>query len=173
MSISNTKRIGIKKYQQEKCDRITADIPKGKREEFKEKAARLGLSLSMLIQHSVESYGEGCEVVTIQNPENQLSTDEKKLLDEVSQLPPDAQRLLVKFLQSINRTANRGKKWRVDVYNLTVDEEHEYFANGFLVHNCYDAIAYAVMSRPFVPARKKKGWAEDWDGKRERSIWTY
>jgi intein/homing endonuclease len=30
-----------------------------------------------------------------------------------------------------------------DVYDLTVDECHEYFANGILVHNC-DATRYAV-----------------------------
>ena len=28
------------------------------------------------------------------------------------------------------------------VYDLTVDQEHEYFANGILVHNCIDAARY-------------------------------
>ena len=32
MAVSNAKRISIAKYQQEKCDRITLDIPKGKRD---------------------------------------------------------------------------------------------------------------------------------------------
>jgi hypothetical protein len=32
---------------------------------------------------------------------------------------------------------------RVPVYNLTVDDAHEYFANGILVHNC-DALRYMV-----------------------------
>lgn len=32
---------------------------------------------------------------------------------------------------------------RADVYNLTVDEHHEYFAHGVLVSNC-DAARYAV-----------------------------
>ena len=50
-----------------------------------------------------------------------------------------------------------------DVYNLTVDEVHEYFANGFLVHNCIDAIGYGCMSRPWKPtAQKKQGKRDGW-----------
>lgn len=33
---------------------------------------------------------------------------------------------------------------RDKVYDLTVDGEHEFFANGVLVHNCIDAIRYAL-----------------------------
>lgn len=40
---------------------------------------------------------------------------------------------------------------KADVYNLTVGGEHEYFANGFLVHNCADAAVYACLSRPYTP----------------------
>lgn len=55
-----------------------------------------------------------------------------------------------------------------DVYNLTVDEVHEYFANGFLVHNCIDAIGYGCMSRPWKPTTPKKqgkrdGWKFDYN----------
>jgi PBSX family phage terminase large subunit len=32
------------------------------------------------------------------------------------------------------------------VYDLTVDEEHEFFANGVLVHNCMDAVRYWLTS---------------------------
>lgn len=34
-----------------------------------------------------------------------------------------------------------------EVYDLTVEDEHEYFANGILVHNCMDSIRYAVYSK--------------------------
>ena len=44
---------------------------------------------------------------------------------------------------------------KFDVYNLTVEGEPEYFANGVLVHNCADAICYACLSRPWVPMRAK------------------
>ena len=69
------------------------------------------------------------------------------------------------------------EKRRADVYNLTVDEVHEYFANGFLVHNCADDLAYACMSRPWMPMKPKKtkrsydGWVSG--EKKKRSAWTY
>lgn len=33
---------------------------------------------------------------------------------------------------------------RADVYCLEVEDEHEFFANGFLVHNCSDSLSYLV-----------------------------
>jgi hypothetical protein len=30
------------------------------------------------------------------------------------------------------------------VYDLTVEGEHEFFANGILVHNCIDALRYSL-----------------------------
>ena len=33
-----------------------------------------------------------------------------------------------------------------DVYNLTVMDEHEFFANGVLVHNCYDMLRYGLSN---------------------------
>ena len=90
------------KYRKEKCDRVIISVPKGKREEYKAKAAKFGLSLTKLIQNSVESYGERCAVVT---------SEQKKFLDEFNQLPADGQRLLVKFLQSVNRSVNPGTEF--------------------------------------------------------------
>jgi len=37
------------------------------------------------------------------------------------------------------------------VFNISVDEAEEYYANGVLVHNC----RYACMSRPWVPEIEK------------------
>ena len=31
------------------------------------------------------------------------------------------------------------------VYDLTVEDQHEFFANGFLVHNCIDGIRYSLV----------------------------
>ena len=31
-----------------------------------------------------------------------------------------------------------------EVYDLSVENEHEFFANGILVHNCIDAVRYAL-----------------------------
>lgn len=35
-----------------------------------------------------------------------------------------------------------------DVFNLTVTDCPEFFANGLLVHNCYDALGYGLWLRP-------------------------
>src|SRR5699024_720522 len=32
------------------------------------------------------------------------------------------------------------------VYNITVEDEHEYFANGILTHNC-DSLRYSIMTK--------------------------
>lgn len=32
-------------------------------------------------------------------------------------------------------------------YDIEVEREHEFFANGILVHNCIDATRYVVMSK--------------------------
>jgi hypothetical protein len=42
---------------------------------------------------------------------------------------------------------------RADVYNLTVEGEHEFFANGVLTHNC-DALRYLLMAMGLRPPRK-------------------
>ena len=34
-----------------------------------------------------------------------------------------------------------------EVFDLQVNDIHEYFANGILVHNCLDALRYAVWTR--------------------------
>lgn len=39
-----------------------------------------------------------------------------------------------------------GEENKQMVYDLTVNDCHEYFANGILVHNCMDAIRYAITS---------------------------
>ena len=70
------------------------------------------------------------------------------------------------------------EKEKHDVYNLTVDEIHEYFANGILVHNCYDAVAYACLSRPWKPSKPVDGYNRQKDAWRDRhekprSAWTY
>ena len=61
---------------------------------------------------------------------------------------------------------------RSDVYDLTVEGAHCFYANGILVHNCHDALQYAAMGmtpKPAtilrarrqlqpVPKRSAKGW---------------
>lgn len=39
------------------------------------------------------------------------------------------------------------ESWSEEVYDLTIEDAHEYFANGILVHNCMDAIRYAIYTK--------------------------
>lgn len=49
----------------------------------------------------------------------------------------------------INYCGIKGIQWLGDkeehVYDIEVDGEHEFFANGILVHNCIDAVRYVVL----------------------------
>jgi hypothetical protein len=59
-------------------------------------------------------------------------------------------------LCTVRRIARKKLDHPVPVYDLTVDGVHEYFANGFLVHNC-DAVSGAFEqlqdSKPFFIGR--------------------
>lgn len=56
------------------------------------------------------------------------------------------------FQSSVTSTAKllhieRGCEKRQEVYDLFVEDCHEYYANGILVHNCIDAARYAIVSK--------------------------
>jgi PBSX family phage terminase large subunit len=55
-----------------------------------------------------------------------------------------------------------------DVYNISVEDAHEYYANGVLVHNC-DAMRYLINELPDdVDLLKQKSYASrEWAGKTE------
>ena len=42
-------------------------------------------------------------------------------------------------------------------YDLTVEGEPEFFANGLLVHNCIDALRYAIYSDQHMSDAKPEG----------------
>lgn len=72
---------------------------------------------------------------------------------------------------SVFSLENKNKK--ADVYNLTVEDEHEYFANGILVHNCTDAICYACLARPYTPTKPQPAKPIDRYKPQEKSlVWT-
>ena len=100
MASSAAQKLAKEKYRQEKRDLLAVEIPKGKRDEYKAKAAELGLSLSMLIQHSVESYGESSAGNVPASSE--LTTEQKIFVDEFSKLPADVQKNFLKVFKAIN-----------------------------------------------------------------------
>ena len=109
MPVSNAQKLSIQKYRQEKRDQLAVDVPKGKRDAYKAIAAELGLSLSMLIQRSVESYA-GLQSVESLKPApmtkeptaEKLSAQERTLLDEFNRLPVDVQKAFLKTFKAIN-----------------------------------------------------------------------
>lgn len=105
MAVSIAQQLAKDKYRKEKRDQMTVEVPKGKREVYKLIAAELGISLAQLIQVAVESYGRN-HAGGIQLPaaeQKSLSPSDEKLLVEFSKLPVDAQKSLMKFLQTINQ----------------------------------------------------------------------
>ena len=42
---------------------------------------------------------------------------------------------------------NVGDNYFETVYDFEVEDKHEYFANGILVHNCIDGIRYVALNR--------------------------
>ena len=115
MAVSRAKRISIAAYQQEKCDRLIADVPKGKREVYKRIAAELNLSLASLIQVGVEEYARAhagedwtanqltaTSMSTDEKPGETLSREEKKLLEDFRQMPANLQKHVRGLIQAIN-----------------------------------------------------------------------
>lgn len=49
---------------------------------------------------------------------------------------------------------------RERVYDLTIEDCHEYFANGILVHNCMDAISYGAVTH-----LRRMGITNEWEEK--------
>ena len=103
MAVSQAQKLAKEKYRQEKRDQMTLEVPKGKREVYKAIAARLGLSLSMLVQHSVEEYGANHAGEVIHKPEaEKLTAEEKRLLAAFAKLPKNAQTNLIKTLEALS-----------------------------------------------------------------------
>ena len=89
-------------YKNANYDRLAIWIKKGCREDYKQSAAELGISLAMLVQCGVEEYikNHGGEVAP-EKPES-ISAADKKLIDEFNQLPVDARKHFLQAFKAIN-----------------------------------------------------------------------
>ena len=56
MPVSRSQKLAVMKYREKTYERLVVDLKKGKRDYYKQEAARRGLSLSMLVQKSIEEY---------------------------------------------------------------------------------------------------------------------
>ena len=101
--VTKAQRMAVAKFRAEKCDRIAADVPKGKREEYRAAAKELGLSLAKLIQYGVEEYIQNHGGEVIQKPEaEKLTAEERRLLAAFAKLPKNAQINLIKTLEALS-----------------------------------------------------------------------
>lgn len=100
------------KNREEVCERISLDVPLGKRAVYKEAAKQFKVSLVNLIQISVEEFianhsGEDIKDKLVQH--ERLTPRDKLLFDRFKELPPYAQRSVVKFVDNMAGLA-RGQK---------------------------------------------------------------
>ena len=58
MSVSSAQALATMRYAEKNYDKIDIRVKKGKREYYKQEAAKRGLSLAMLFQKGVEEYLE-------------------------------------------------------------------------------------------------------------------
>ena len=110
MSISEKRRMEL-------YDRLGIWLEKGKREEYKQAAEDFGISLRELVQTSVETFiaerslqDLPVKPAPVSKPESQeLSAEERRLLDEFNKLPPDVQKSIAKMIRTINAELERDK----------------------------------------------------------------
>ena len=101
--VSQAQKIAVKKYRDKTYDTIGFDVPKGKRDEYKTKAKKLGLSLAKLIQYGIEEFIQNHVEEFIQKPEvEKLTTEESRLLKAFAKLPKNAQTNLIKTLEALS-----------------------------------------------------------------------
>ena len=94
-------------YKKKNFSTLSLLIRHGKGDEYKAKAKALGLSLSRLVQVAVESYGgEGVATVAPVKPAPVITSEQRKILDAVDSLPPDARRALMKFLHALQQSVD-------------------------------------------------------------------
>ena len=107
MAVSEAQKRAHKNYREEKCDRITVAVPKGKRAAYKLMADELGLSLARLFQHGVEEFAQnhsdGNIRALLELKEFSLTGRERVLLARFNSLPERAQQHFMKLMGDLAR----------------------------------------------------------------------
>ncbi len=107
MATSKAQKLAVRKYRANNYETVSFEVRKGKRAEYKQVAESLNLSLAEFFKRAAESYGNGATCPPIggncpAQTQPTLSADQKKLVDEFSKLPVDAQKHFIKAFQAIN-----------------------------------------------------------------------
>jgi len=111
------------------------------------------ITLANLIMEKVHVFFAQKFIIKNQQQQNFAQTIASQLIEEKTKLITLKNNVLI-AAQNTNQINTQGKNivavnvfqiGEQEVYDLTVENEHEYFANGILVHNCIDAIRYVAM----------------------------
>ena len=115
---SESQIAAVKRYRAKTYDTIGFDVPKGKRDEYKQKAELLGMSLAKFLTNAAEEFimrhaGEdwtanqlaSAGVVMADGSSGQagevLSREEKRLLEEFRRMPADSQKHVRGLIRAI------------------------------------------------------------------------
>ncbi len=110
MLLAKEQAAAVEKFRTKKFDRVTVNVPKGKRDAYKLGAEFLELSLSVLIQNAVEDYLEnnlGKSPVKVEKPvveeKLKLSAAERQLLENFAKLPKSIQKKFAGLIKDFAR----------------------------------------------------------------------
>ena len=98
-------------YKKTHYEQILVRVKKGKRDEYKDAAEKLGVGQMELFRIAADEYisNHAGEKITppvpTTTPENELSSEDKRLLDSAGKLTPEARKQLVKFLEILTARA--------------------------------------------------------------------
>lgn len=107
MPVPLSKVLANKKYRAKAYDTIGFDVPKGKRDEYKAKAAANGLSLAKFLFLAAESYGVKLEDGNVVIPATEkvaperISAEERRLLVAAAKFPTDTRKLFLKLVEDL------------------------------------------------------------------------
>ena len=103
-------------YKKANYDQFIFRAKKGKKEEYRQAAEDFGLGLTEMFRLAVETfiaerslYDLPVKPAPKTPPEEKLSSEERKLLDEFSKLPPDVQKSIAKMIRAINTELESNK----------------------------------------------------------------
>ena len=96
-------------YKNMNYDRLAIWVKKGSRDDYKKSAAELGLSLAMLVQNGVEEYIKNhAGEMPLSTPKPELTSEQKRLVEEFNQLPLNAQKHFLQAFKAINQSKGGG-----------------------------------------------------------------
>ena len=96
-------------YKNLNYDRLAIWIKKGARDNYKQSAAKLGVSLAMLVQNGVEEYikNHGGEVVvpTARQETETISAEERRLIKSFANLPDNVKPTIKKLIEQLAQSS--------------------------------------------------------------------